>query len=72
MKCPPVYCVGGQQAYMMMMMMMIGQNLMNAESERVATYHHWRCDVVGSTLAFGSIGHGFESEHCLFSHQFLA
>jgi len=23
--------------------------------------------VVGSTLAFGSIGHGFESEHCLFS-----
>jgi len=22
-----------------------------------------RCGVVGSTLAFGSIGHGFESEH---------
>jgi len=28
-----------------------------------------RCDVVGSTLAFGSIGHGFESEHRLFSHH---
>jgi len=27
-----------------------------------------RCGVVGSTLAFGSIGHGFESEHRLFSH----
>jgi len=26
-----------------------------------------RCVVVGSTLAFGSIGHGFESEHRLFS-----
>jgi len=25
--------------------------------------------VVGSTLAFGSIGHGFESEHRLFSHH---
>jgi len=25
-----------------------------------------RCDVVGSTLAFGSIGHGFESEHRFF------
>jgi len=24
---------------------------------------------VGSTLAFGSIGHGFESEHRLFSHH---
>jgi len=23
MKCPPVYCVGGQKAYMMMMMMMM-------------------------------------------------
>jgi len=29
----------------------------------------WCCGVVGSTLAFGSIGHGFESEHCLFSHH---
>jgi len=28
-----------------------------------------RCGVVGSTLAFGSIGHGFESEHSLFSHH---
>jgi len=28
-----------------------------------------RFGVVGSTLAFGSIGHGFESEHCLFSHH---
>jgi len=28
-----------------------------------------RCGVVGSTLAFGSIGHGFESEHHLFSHH---
>jgi len=28
-----------------------------------------RCGVVGSTLAFGSIGHGFESEHFLFSHH---
>jgi len=27
-----------------------------------------RCGV-GSTLAFGSIGHGFESEHRLFSHH---
>jgi len=27
-----------------------------------------RCGVVGSTLAFGSIGHGFDSEHRLFSH----
>jgi len=25
--------------------------------------------IVGSTLAFGSIGHGFESEHRLFSHR---
>jgi len=25
--------------------------------------------VLGSTLAFGSIGHGFKSEHCLFSHH---
>jgi len=28
-----------------------------------------RRGVVGSTLAFGSIGHGFESEHRLFSHH---
>jgi len=28
-----------------------------------------RCGVVGSTLALGSIGHGFESEHRLFSHH---
>jgi len=28
-----------------------------------------RCGVVGSTLAFRSIGHGFESEHRLFSHN---
>jgi len=28
-----------------------------------------RCGVRGSTLAFGSIGHGFEFEHCLFSHH---
>jgi len=28
-----------------------------------------RCGVVDSTLAFGSIGHGFESEHSLFSHH---
>jgi len=27
------------------------------------------CGVVGSTLAFGSIGHGFESEHRIFSQQ---
>jgi len=27
------------------------------------------CGVVGSTLAFGSVGHGFESEHRLFSHH---
>jgi len=26
-----------------------------------------RCGVVGSTLAFGCIGHGFEFEHSLFS-----
>jgi len=28
-----------------------------------------RCGVVGSTLAFGFIGHGFESEHRIFSHH---
>jgi len=28
-----------------------------------------RCGVVGSTHTFGSIGHGFESEHRLFSHH---
>jgi len=28
-----------------------------------------RCGVVGNTLAFGLISHGFESEHRLFSHQ---
>jgi len=28
-----------------------------------------RCGVVGSTLAFGSIGHGFESGYGLFSHH---
>jgi len=28
-----------------------------------------RCGVVDSTLAFGSIGHGFESKHSLFSHH---
>jgi len=28
-----------------------------------------RCGVMGSTLTFGSIGHGFESEHRLFSHH---
>jgi len=28
-----------------------------------------RRGVVGSTLAFGSIGHGFDSEHRLFSHH---
>jgi len=27
------------------------------------------CGVVHSTLAFGSIGHGFESELCSFSHH---
>jgi len=27
-----------------------------------------RCGGVGSTLAFGSIGHGFESEHRFFSY----
>jgi len=31
-----------------------------------------RCGVVGRTLAFGSIGHGFESEHRLFSHHVAA
>jgi len=30
------------------------------------TYNVGRRGVVGSTLAFGSIGHGFESEHRLF------
>jgi len=35
----------------------------------VANTHKWRCGVVGSTLAFGSIGHGFESELRLFSHH---
>jgi len=28
-----------------------------------------RCGVVGSTIAVGSIGHGFESEHRLLSHH---
>jgi len=28
-----------------------------------------RCGVVDSTLAFGSVGHGFESEYRLFSHH---
>jgi len=28
-----------------------------------------RCGVVGSKLAFGSIGRRFKSEHCLFSHH---
>jgi len=28
-----------------------------------------RCGLVGSTLAFGSIGHVFETEHRLFSHH---
>jgi len=28
-----------------------------------------RRGVVGNTLAFGSIGHGFEFEHRLFSHH---
>jgi len=28
-----------------------------------------RCGVVGSTLAFGSIGHVFDSENRLFSHH---
>jgi len=28
-----------------------------------------RCGVVDRTLGFGSIGHGFESEHRLFSHH---
>jgi len=28
-----------------------------------------RCGVVGSILAFGSIGHVFECEHRLFSHH---
>jgi len=28
-----------------------------------------RCGAVGNTLAFGYIGHGFESEHRLFSHH---
>jgi len=32
-------------------------------------YFRGRCGVVGSTHAFGSIGHGFESEHRLFSHH---
>jgi len=33
------------------------------------TQYHGRCGVVGSTLAFGSIGHGLESELPLFSHH---
>jgi len=36
---------------------------------RSYSYSVGRCGVVGSTLAFGSIGHGFESEHHLFSHH---
>jgi len=28
-----------------------------------------RCGVMGSTLAFGSVDHGFESEHRSFSHH---
>jgi len=32
-------------------------------------YSVGRCGVVGSTLAFGFIGHGLESEHRLFSHH---
>jgi len=41
------------------------------ENERLSEnlIHVGRCGVVGSTLAFGSIGHGFESEHHLFSHH---
>jgi len=38
-------------------------------SIRISNRTVGRCGVVGSTLAFGSIGHGFESEHRLFSHQ---
>jgi len=32
-------------------------------------FHRRSCGVVGSTLAFGSTGHGFESENRLFSYH---
>jgi len=38
-------------------------------SRVAASYLVGHCGVVGSTLAFGSIGHGFESEHRLNSHH---
>jgi len=40
----------------------------NVNATKCKVMHVRRCGEVGSTLAFGSIGHGFESEHHLFSH----
>jgi len=40
-----------------------------SSNRMVCTVLVGRCGVVGSTLAFGSIGHGFESGHGLFSQH---
>jgi len=42
--------------------------VLSAQAKRGATQQR-RCGVVGSALAFGSIGRGFESEHRLFSRH---
>jgi len=44
----------------------LGLTLVHVMCLRVARPHLGRCGVMGSTLAFGSIGHGFKSEHTYF------
>jgi len=49
-------------------------DVLNSKSVTAIIQRRWvaavrRCGVVGSTLTFGSIGRGFESEHRFFSHH---
>jgi len=48
MKCPPVYCVGGQKAYMMMMMMM----MMIFTRTRTIAMFYLKCKIVRSCDSF--------------------
>jgi len=45
------------------------QKCMGPSPNTYRIFHRRSCGVVGSTLAFGSTGHGFESENRLFSYH---
>jgi len=47
----------------------LGQRSIDFPQHTMTCLHVGRCGVVGSALAFGSIGRGFESENRIFSYH---